>query len=436
MMKRKRVLVLGGYGLIGLSIVRHLVEAGHSVLALGRSADHGKRQEARSEWIAADISRLTSAQDWASFLTGVETVVNASGALQSGLRDNLDDLQNKSIVSLIEACEIGEIKTFVQISAPGADASSSTEFLRTKAIADARLRKSTLGWVILKPGLVISENAYGGTALLRMLASFPLVLPIVHGDVSVGTVDIEDVSYAVVMAVEGEILPATEMEIVESNPGSLKDVALAFRSWLGFLPPLAVVELPVWIGTLVGKAADLLGHLGWRSPLRSTTLEVIKGGVMGNHCEYVRHVGRTPKPLAETLRRIPSTIQERWFAQFYLAMPLVIGVLSLFWLASGTIGLFQLGRSTQHLTVAGMGASSAIGVVVIGALADIALGLGVLFQSHARKALLGMAAVTFAYLAAGTALSPELWADPLGPYVKTIPAALLALVTSRFIGSR
>jgi hypothetical protein len=283
---------------------------------------------------------------------------------------------------------------------------------------------------------VISPNAYGGTALVRMLASFPVVLPVVHGDAKVGTVDIDEVSSAVVMAVEGTIPATTEMDIMESDPGTLKDVALAFRTWMGFPPPIAVLELPSWVGSAVGKAADLLGHLGWRSPVRSTALEVIKDGVIGDPSEYGKYFGRPPKPLTETLRKMPSTIQERWFAQLYLAMPIAIGTLSLFWLASGVIGLARLGTAAQHLISAGMGHSSAVAVVAGGALVDIALGIGVLFQAYARKSLVGMAVVTVAYLAAGTALSPDLWADPLGPYVKTVPAAVLALIASRFTGSR
>lgn len=435
-MKQLRVLVLGGYGLIGQSIVRHLLDAGHSVVGLGRSAEQGRRQEPRADWIAADISSLTSPNDWVSVLDGVDAVVNASGALQSGLRDNLGDLQNRSIVALVEACELAGTKTFVQISAPGATMDAATEFLRTKAVADTRLRASGLDWVILKPGLVISPNAYGGTALLRMLAAFPVVLPVVHGGAKVGTVDIDEVSSAVVMAIEGTIPAATEMDIMEPNPGTLKDVALAFRAWMGCAPPAAVIELPAWVGSVVCKAADVLGHLGWRSPLRSTALDVIEDGVTGDHSVYEKYVGRPPKQLAETLRKLPSTIQERWFAQLYLAMPIAIGTLSLFWLASGVIGLARFETAAQHLISTGMASSSAIGVVAGGALVDIALGLGVLFQAHARKALIGMAAVTAAYLVAGTALSPELWADPLGPYVKTLPAAVLALIASRFTGSR
>lgn len=435
-MRPQRILVLGGYGLIGQSVVRHLLDVGHSVVGLGRNAEHGRRQEPGCDWIAADISRMTSPQDWSSALDGVDAVVNASGALQSDLRDDLGAVQNRAVVALIEACELAGTKTFVQISAPGATMDASTEFLRTKAIADKRLRDSGLGWVILKPGLVISPSAYGGTALLRMLAAFPLILPIVHGDAKVSAVDIDDVSAAVAMAIDGTVPASTVMDIMEPDPRSLKEVALAFRAWMGIPKPAVVLELPRWVGSVVGKAADLLGYLGWRSPLRSTALDVIEDGVLGDPAEYAKHVCRQPKALAETLRKLPSTVQERWFAQLYLAMPVAIAILSLFWLASGLIGLVHLQSAAQHLTAVGMGNTSAAAVVVGGAFVDIALGLGVLFQAHARKALVGMAVVTCAYLAVGTALSPELWVDPLGPYVKTVPAAMLALIASKFTGSR
>jgi hypothetical protein len=39
-----------------------------------------------------------------------------------------------------------------------------------------------------------------------------------------------------------------------------------------------------------------------------------------------------------------------------------------------------------------------------------------------------MVAVTLGYLAAGSIAAPDLWLDPLGPFVKTVPAAVLALV--------
>jgi len=67
---------------------------------------------------------------------------------------------------------------------------------------------------------------------------------------------------------------------------------------------------------------------------------------------------------------------------------------------------------------------------------DIALGIGVLVRRYARAACLGMIAVTFGYLALGTWLTPGLWLDPLGAFVKTVPAMMLAAVAAAILEDR
>lgn len=430
------ILVLGGYGLIGSAVVRALIEDGFRVTALGRDIKQGQSILPLANWIAADISRLKRPSDWTDILEGVDTVVNASGALQSGLKDKLSDLQATSISALIAECEAAGVKRFVQISAPGATTSASTEFLRTKAVADQRLRESSLEWHILKPGLVVSNDAYGGTALLRMLAAFPLVIPVVKAHSPVGTVDIDDVTIAVSRACSGLLDAGSEMDIVERIPHSLAEVLFMFRRWLGFDTPMAIVKLPDLVASATSRVADFLGRLGWRSPLRSTAVRAIDEGVVGDPSEFERQIGRNPKTLEETLNSLPSTVQERWFSRMYLAHPIILGTLSLFWLASGLIGAAMWEEAITHLTKAGMTADQARTIVFAGAAADIALGAAVLFRPLTRLACLGMVAVTAGYLGAGTILSPELWADPIGPYVKTIPAAVLALVGAALTRTR
>ena len=53
-----RVLVLGGYGFIGLDASRRLLEAGHEVVALGRSIERGRRALPGAAWLSADIATL------------------------------------------------------------------------------------------------------------------------------------------------------------------------------------------------------------------------------------------------------------------------------------------------------------------------------------------------------------------------------------------
>lgn len=369
-------------------------------------------------------------------LEGVDGVVNASGALQTGMTDNLGALQQNAIVALADACIRSDIRTFVQISAPGACPEAATEFLRTKGVADDHIRRSGLDWIILKPGLVISAEAYGGTALIRMLASLPYILPLVHADAVVGTVDVDDVVDCVIAGMDGRYAARTEAVLVEDRPGRLRDVVTGFREHLGYSPPFMFVELPEIVATATGRVADALGWLGWRSPLRSTSMDVIKGGVANQRSQFEHLMGRPARSFQETLRRLPSNVQERWFARLYLAMPIMIATLSLFWLASGVIGVVQIDEAADHLKTAGMDEAMARLVVAGGGFADILLGLAVLVRPLARCALFGMAAVTAGYLAAGTVISPELWLDPIGPYVKTIPAAVLALVAAALVRTR
>jgi hypothetical protein len=151
---------------------------------------------------------------------------------------------------------------------------------------------------------------------------------------------------------------------------------------------------------------------------------------------YKQVMEKSCRSLEQTLQGMPSTIQERWFSRLFLLFPIMIATLSFFWIASGVIGLVSLSAATGHLTAVGVGSFTASLIVAAGAVVDIVLGFAVLYRPLARKALLGMVAVTISYLVAGLLLSPSLWLDPLGPYVKTLPAAVMALVATAFVRSR
>lgn len=425
-----KVLVLGGYGLIGAALVRALAARGHDVTALGRSAAMAARVLPGVAFVEADLARLTTAAAWAPFLDGVDVVVNAAGALQDGARDDLAAVHHRAIAALAEA---GAVR-IVQISAPGAGPEAASAFLRTKGAGDAAVMAGEGEWVILRPGLVVGPQAYGGTALLRMLAAMPGVTPLVHAEARVQCVALADVADAVVRAVEGDIPLGTIADLVEPEARSLRETVAAFRHWLGY-PPCPAPGLPAWVGSVAGGLADMFGRLGWRTPLRSTALGEMARGVTGDPAPWRALTGRDLMTLPETLATIPATLQERRFARGMLLLPKMIGVLSVFWLLSGVIGLLRIPAAAATLDGV-LEPHAARAFVVLGGLADIALGIAVLIRRHARLACLGMVGLTLAYLAAGTLLTPWLWADPLGPFVKTLPAAVLALVTWAMLEER
>jgi uncharacterized protein YbjT (DUF2867 family) len=419
-----RVAVIGASGLVGSHVVARLLSDGIPVLGIGRDVAAASRRCPGVDWRRLDLARATT-QDWATALAGVTAVANCAGALQDGPADDLRAAHVEGLRRLLEAARQAGVARFVQVSAAGADASPGA-FGRTKREAEALLRDSGLDWIVLRPGLVLGTTAYGGSALLRGLAAFPFAIPVVHGAARLQVVGADDLASAVAAALAPKAPSGAVVDLVSAEEVPLADLLRRLRAWLG-LRPAPVLELPPSLAALAGRSADALAWLGWRSPMRSATLGQLAAGVRGDGNAAPRLLGLAMRGPAAWLAAHPAGVQESWFARLYLLKPIVLATLALFWLASGVVGLLRLDAAAALLDAAGFDAWAARAAVVAGAVADIALGLLALHRRSARVALLGMLAVTAAYLAGATLWRPDLWLDPLGPLVKSIPAALLAV---------
>ncbi|OXT02417.1 oxidoreductase [Notoacmeibacter marinus] len=429
-----KALVLGGYGLIGAACLRALRKAGFSVTGLGRDAEAAQKVAPDDDWIIRDITKL-SVDDWRRLTAEMDVVVNASGALQDGARDSLQAIHITAVERLVSALN-GKPVRLVHISAVGASETAGLDFFATKGRGDAAIRQSSADWVILRPALVIGPEAYGGTALLRAAAAMPLVTPHLFPRIAIQTVFLDDVAQAVVQAATGRIPAGTLADLTEPRGRPLPDTIAMMRRWLGFPEPLATLPVPRPLLTLLAKGADALGHLGWRSPLRTNALAALADGIEGDPEPWQQAGDHSCRSFDETLAAMPATVQERWFARLYLLFPLGVGLLSLFWALSGAIGLVQLDAAAAVLTESGMAQGPARIAVLAGSVADIGLGFAILWRPWVGAACLGMVLVSLAYLAGGSLATPDLWADPLGPFVKVLPSISLALFVAAIAKDR
>jgi uncharacterized protein YbjT (DUF2867 family) len=431
-----RVLILGGYGLIGLAIARALHAEGHDVTGLGRSPEIGRRLLPAVRWLKGDLASLGTAAQWRPVLVGFDVVVNAAGTLQDGLRENVERTHHIAIAALAAAC--AEIRTIrlIQVSAAGAKIDATTEFMRSKARADSAIKASGIDWLVLRPGLVIGSNAYGGSALIRAIAAFPVLLPIALPERRIQAVALSDLARVVLEAIEGRIPAQTEVDVVEDEPHALREIVERTREWLGIRRPVAVISIPRWSVAIGSAAADFLGYLGWRSPLRSTAIRAIEDEVLGDPEPLRKIRGTSLAPLERILAGMPAGIQERRFARGYLLMPVMVATLALFWFVSGVVGLIEIGRASLIIPTNILDPRISSALVVIGSAIDIALGIAILVRPPARIACLGMIVTSFAYLLGASVLTPSLWLDPLGPLVKVLPAGVLAMATLAHLEER
>jgi len=431
-----RVLVTGGYGLIGSAILAELHRDGHEVTGLGREVEVARRRFAYAGWIKADVRRLTTPASWRPVLDGIDAVVNCLGVLQDGARDNLRDVHVAATCALFEACREAGIRRVIHISMIGAEAGAPTEFARSKAAGDAYLMKLDLDWLILRPGLVLAPTAFGGSAMLRAIAACPLVTPVIGVGAPIQVVSVADIARTVIFALKPDTPARVIWQLAHPQLHRLEDIVLALREWLGD-PMRPLVRVPDWAGRVVAACADLLSWLGWRSPARSTAFAQLTAGVLGDPQDWMTATGIKPRSLGDSLADWPSNVQERWFARLYLLKPVAIATLALFWILTGTVTLGP-GRAAaaDHLMTAGIPSALVGATVIFGGIFDVALGILLLVRRFTRAALLVMLAVTPLYLLIGTLLAPQLWLDPLGPYLKIVPVLLATVFVLAILDER
>ena len=418
-----RVLVTGGTGLIGASIVARLLNSGHEVMAVARGVRRATRSQPAARWVALDIAAATRWEDWLSYLDGVDAVVNCAGVLQDGARDSTRGVHLDGIDALFAACERAGVRRVVHLSAIGVDRETPTAFSQTKLAGDEALMRRDLDWVILRPSVVLGAAAYGGSALFRGLAALP-VLPVMHDTGPLQVVQLNEVAETVLRLLGSSAPARIALDLAGPERLSMSEIVGRYRRWLGW-PEARLVRVPAGIAALLYYLGDVAGWLGWRPPLRSTARYEIRRGAIGDPARWTELTGIAPRSLAAALAARPASVQERWFAGLYALKPVVFVVLALFWMITGSLSLgpgFRIG--VDLLEEGGLGPLSGP-LVVAGGLADLVIGIAIAFRRSSRLALRAALGLSTFYLVAGTVILPRLWAEPLGPMLKIFPIMVL-----------
>jgi len=430
-----RVLVVGAYGFIGSAVVARLVADGHEVVGAGRRIKSARERRPDLRWIKIDLARARKPEHWAGHLAGIDAVVNCAGVLQDAPADSTHKVHVEGAGALFAACARAGVRRAVLISAVGVGSGENTRFARTKYAAEEALKGEDLDWVILRPSLVVGRSVYGGMALVRALAAIPFVLPLARESATFQPVQVGEVAAAVSFFLRPDAPLRRTIEIAGPQRLTLAQIITSYRRWLG-LPAAALVRLPLIAATLISRLGDAVSLLGWRPPLRTTALKQLSRALARDPVEWTRITGIAPVRLETALALDPASVQDRWFARLYLLKPIVIAVLSLFWIVSGVIGLGPARALLADLSVEiGFGDWSEFAAIASG-LVQLLLGIGIAIRATARAALLASLPVAALYIVAGGLMRIGLWLDPLGALIKIFPIIVLTIVALAILDDR
>lgn len=433
--KTLNITILGASGLIGHALAVALIDEGYNVTASARKFGEAQRARLAGHALECELLSLSNKQ-LLQAINQADIVVNCIGVLQG----DEDAVHIKFVEHLLElVADNAHSSLLIHLSVPGSEADDRTQFSKTKRLAEQAIKDSHVPNAILSPGFVIAPAAYGGSALVRSLASLPFDLPTEIKQRPFQVTGIEDIEKTVHFLAQEWMAGRQEWsetwDVMATTETDLGDVISGFRSMFG--GTRVYFQLPNWLLNIGARLGDWAAKLGWQPPIRTTALHELRRGVSGNSKPWIEATDIEPRNLIDILKSLPSTVQDAWFARLFLLKALVVVVLCVFWSLSGLIALFPAYEmATSILTDRGFPVWLAAAITIISSLMDIAIGLLIAWRRTIRAGLLLGIAVSIFYMIGAAILTPEMWIEPLGALVKTGPAIVLMMVALAIDRSR
>jgi uncharacterized protein YbjT (DUF2867 family) len=434
----RNILVLGASGLIGRFVTDDLRARGFRVAGVAR------KRSAAQKASELDLELPVMSMDAAALARllrdhAVDLVVNCIGVLQDGPGSDTNAVHRDFVARLLQAIrESGRAIRFVHISIPGTANEDRTAFSQTKREAERLIAASGISYAILRPGFVVAPSAYGGSAMLRALAAFPIDLPAAESATPFQPVAADDIAATIAWLAERELdeANAVSWDLMQPQAITLGGVIEQFRRAFGTSDWTRVV-LPGFLLNLSARLGDLASLLGWMPPMRTTAIAELRRGVAGDPRGWMAATGIVPKTIGQMIGRRSATIQDKWFSRLFLIKALIIASLTLFWTVSGFIALVISYDAAAGILRAHNFPSTLVGpVTVVTSLMDISIGILIAFRRTSAFGLIAGILLSLGYMAAAAILTPDLWIEPLGALVKTGPAIVLMLVALLTLDNR
>ncbi|MCQ8782385.1 hypothetical protein NPA30_09350 [Aurantimonas sp. CSK15Z-1] len=171
------ILVLGASGLIGEAVADWLARDGRLVVAAARHFSPAQAARFGAARIAAPLVALAEPELCALLdRTRAKVVVNCIGVLQDSGRGT-GEAAHVGFVERLTAAMRAHPGLLIHLSVPGSPGDDRTAFSRTKRVGESIIQRSGVPHLILRPGFVLADAAFGGSALMRALAMLPFALP-------------------------------------------------------------------------------------------------------------------------------------------------------------------------------------------------------------------------------------------------------------------
>lgn len=166
------ILVTGATGFIGRTLIRQLAEMGYPLRALLRPSRRSPRLPVGVPVEAAVVS-LADTRGLRAAMSDVDVIFHLASAESQGRDANLLLTDIQGTLNLVEAAADAGVQRILYVSHVGASRGSGYPAFKAKGIAEEHIRRSGIGYTILRSSIVYGPEDHFTTGLAWLLRKSP-----------------------------------------------------------------------------------------------------------------------------------------------------------------------------------------------------------------------------------------------------------------------
>ncbi len=204
-LRNKNILLLGGSGFVGKSIIKTLLELGSRLVVITRNESKIKNlklsgEPGQLEIISGNVFEEGMLEN---NIINKFAVINLCGILFENEINEFEKIHTFLPSYVSKMCKKFNISKFIHLSALGASKNSKSLYSRSKALGEEKVIKNFKKSIILRPSIIFgnNDNFFGQ---FTKISKFSPILPLIGSNTKFQPIYVNDLVRSIINLLEGD----------------------------------------------------------------------------------------------------------------------------------------------------------------------------------------------------------------------------------------